>query len=58
MYSAVNEPAATPELPQEEQVRKVHLIGVVVGALALAISAVAVASPQFKQTVKAKYTTK
>ena len=38
--------------------RKVHLIGVVVGALALAISAVAVASPQFKQTVKAKYTTK
>lgn len=38
--------------------RKVHLIGVMVGALALAISAVAVASPQFKQTVKAKYTTK
>jgi hypothetical protein len=39
-------------------VRKVHLIGVMVGALALAISAVAVASPQFKQTVKAKYTVK
>jgi len=39
-------------------VRKVHLIGVLVGALALAISAVAVASPQFKQTVKAKYTVK
>jgi len=38
-------------------VRKVHLIGALVGALALAISAVAVASPQFKQTVKAKYTT-
>jgi len=37
-------------------VRKVHLIGVLVGALALAVSAVAVASPQFKQTVKAKYT--
>ena len=36
--------------------RKVHLIGVLVGALALAVSAVAVASPQFKQTVKAKYT--
>jgi hypothetical protein len=38
-------------------VRKVHLIGALVGALALALSAVAVASPQFKQTVKAKYTT-
>lgn len=37
--------------------RRVHLIGVLVGALALAVSAVAVASPQFKQTVKAKYTT-
>lgn len=37
--------------------RKVHLIGVLVGVLALALSAVAVASPQFKQTVKAKYTT-
>lgn len=37
--------------------RKVHLIGALVGVLALAISAVAVASPQFKQTVKAKYTT-
>jgi len=39
-------------------VRKVHLIGALVGALALAISAVAVASPQFKQTVKASYTVK
>lgn len=38
--------------------RKVHLIGVLVGALALAISAVAVASPQFKQTAKLKYTVK
>lgn len=37
--------------------RKVHLIGVLAGALALAVSAVAVASPQFKQTVSAKYTT-
>lgn len=37
--------------------RKVHLIGALVGVLALALSAVAVASPQFKQTVKAKYTT-
>jgi hypothetical protein len=36
----------------------VHLIGVLVGALALAISAVAVASPQFKQTAKLKYTVK
>jgi hypothetical protein len=38
-------------------VRKVHLIGALVGVLALAVSAVAVASPQFKQTVSAKYTT-
>lgn len=38
--------------------RKVHLIGALVGVLALALSAVAVASPQFKQTVKAKYSTK
>ena len=38
--------------------RKVHLIGVLVGALALAISAVAAASPQFKQTAKLKYTVK
>jgi hypothetical protein len=46
-----------PRNLQEEQVRKVHLIGVVAGALALALSAVAVASPQFKQTVSAKYST-
>jgi hypothetical protein len=39
-------------------VRKMHLIGVLVGALALAVSAVAVASPQFKQTASLKYTTK
>lgn len=38
--------------------RKMHLIGVLVGALALAFAAVAVASPQFKQTAKLKYTTK
>lgn len=37
--------------------RKTHLIGVLAGALVLALSAVAVASPQFKQTVSAKYTT-
>jgi hypothetical protein len=35
-----------------------HLIGALVGALALAVTAVAVASPQFKQTVDLKYSTK
>jgi hypothetical protein len=39
-------------------VRRTHLIGALVGVLALAISAVAVASPQFKQTVKASYSVK
>jgi hypothetical protein len=39
-------------------VRKVHLIGAMVGVLVLALAAVAVASPQFKQTVDLKYTTK
>jgi hypothetical protein len=39
-------------------VRKVHLIGALVGALVLALAAVAVASPQFKQTASLKYTTK
>jgi hypothetical protein len=35
-----------------------HLIGALVGVLALALAAVAVASPQFKQTVDLKYSTK
>jgi hypothetical protein len=39
-------------------VRKVHLIGALVAVFALALAAVAVASPQFKQTVDVKYTTK
>lgn len=38
--------------------RKTHLIGALVGVLALALSAVAVASPQFKQTASLKYSTK
>ena len=38
--------------------RKVHLIGALVGVLALALSAIAVASPQFKQTVDLEYSTK
>lgn len=38
--------------------RKVHLIGALVGVLALAVTAVAVASPQFKQTATLKYSTK
>lgn len=37
--------------------RRTHLIGALVGVFALVLSAVAVASPQFKQTVKVKYTT-
>lgn len=37
--------------------RRTHLIGALVGVFALALSAVAVASPQFKQTVKVKYST-
>jgi hypothetical protein len=39
-------------------VRKVHLIGAVVGVFVLALAAVAVASPQFKQTASLKYTVK
>jgi hypothetical protein len=39
-------------------VRKVHLIGALVGVLALAISAVAVASPQFTQSATVKMLTK
>ncbi len=38
--------------------RKVHLIGALVGVLALSLAAVAVASPQFKQTASLKYSTK
>ncbi len=38
--------------------RKVHLIGAVVGVFVLALAAVAVASPQFKQTASLKYTVK
>lgn len=37
--------------------RRTHLIGAIAGALVLALAAVAVASPQFKQTVKIKYST-
>lgn len=37
--------------------RKKYLLGAVVGVLGLAFAAVAIASPQFKQTVKVKYTT-
>jgi hypothetical protein len=39
-------------------VRRMHLIGALVGVLALALAAVAVASPQFKQTVDLKYSVK
>ncbi len=37
--------------------RRMHLIGALVGALALALTAVAVASPQFRQTADLKYST-
>lgn len=36
--------------------RKPYLLGVLLGLMALAFGAVAIASPQFKQTVKYKYT--
>lgn len=36
--------------------RKRHLLGVLFGLVALAFAAVSIASPQFKQTVKYKYT--
>jgi hypothetical protein len=39
-------------------VRKKYLLGALVGVLALAVAAVAIASPQFKQTAKIKYSTK
>jgi hypothetical protein len=38
-------------------VRKKYFAGALVGVLALALAAVAIASPQFKQTVRLKYTT-
>lgn len=37
--------------------RRTHLIGALVGVLALALAAVAVASPQFRQTADLKYST-
>lgn len=43
---------------QEEQVRKVHLIGALVAVLALAFAAVATASDQFTQSAKVQLTKK